>query len=588
MRALVRIGPRRAGVRRVALVLAGLLGAGALWAVSGGLPARASANTRVSAGIAQLSGQPSVAGGGCHLHSRVGRAAPDDPAAPGFDRAITTAAGPAPAPGTSVAGGGKSGGSGLVRPRFAPVRNGTIVLSLPRSARGKEIPAGFLGLSLEYRAIEAYAGQDPRAIDPVLVQLIRDLTPGQAPVIRIGGDSTDWTWWPVPHAPRPPGVSYSITTRWLQVTRALTDALGARLILGINLEADSPKLAAAESRALIGGIGRNSILALEPGNEPELYSSWGWYCADGRAVTGRPAGYDFAAFTNDFSTIAGALPTAPLAGPAIGIPTWFPDLPAFLAAERNVRVVTLHRYPLQNYVSPSSPNSPTVSHLLSDAASQGLAASVAPYVAIAHHHHLPLRIDEMNNVSAGIAPDVANAFASALWIVDALFQMADVGVDGINVHSFPGATYELFKPTEVNRNWRAFVSPEYYGLLMFAQAAPPGSRLFKLSVTDDPSLRAWATRSAHGTLRVVLINDGNRQRVVALKAPGRTAAATLEQLRAPGLHAVKGITLGGQSFGPATDTGLLSGPSTIVTVTPAAAAYSVKLAAASAALLTIP
>jgi hypothetical protein len=45
------------------------------------------------------------------------------------------------------------------------------------------IPRGFLGLSLEYRAIETYAGQDPTAIDPVFEQLVRNLTPAQAPVI---------------------------------------------------------------------------------------------------------------------------------------------------------------------------------------------------------------------------------------------------------------------------------------------------------------------------------------------------------------------------------------------------------------------
>ena len=41
-------------------------------------------------------------------------------------------------------------------------------------------------------------------------QLIRNLAPGQAPDLRIGGDTTDWTWWPVPGVAKPGGIRYSL------------------------------------------------------------------------------------------------------------------------------------------------------------------------------------------------------------------------------------------------------------------------------------------------------------------------------------------------------------------------------------------
>ena len=63
---------------------------------------------------------------------------------------------------------------------------------------GRPIPPGFLGFSFEYQAVRDYTGSNPRAINPVLVQLIRDLNPNQAPVLRIGGNSADETWWPAP------------------------------------------------------------------------------------------------------------------------------------------------------------------------------------------------------------------------------------------------------------------------------------------------------------------------------------------------------------------------------------------------------
>jgi hypothetical protein len=504
-----------------------------------------------------------AAGGGCHLHSRHGRAEADVAR-------------------TSVGAGARTS---------APIttERSNTVLSLPRLLSGPPIQRGFLGLSLEYRAIEAYAGSDPNAINPVLERLISNLSPGQPPRIRIGGDSTDWTWWPVPHMRQPPGVSYSITKRWLAVTRALATALGARLTLGIDLEADSPRLAAAEARALSDGIGASAISALEPGNEPELYRSWSWYCSSaGLPVTGRPSSYDFPAFVRDFSKITTAIPhDLSLAGPTVGIHTWFPGLPEFLAAEPRVRVVTLHRYPLQNFVSPASPVYPSVSNLLSDAASRGLADSIAPYVRVAHTRHLPLRIDEMNTVSAGQAPGVADSFASALWIVDALFNMARVGVDGVNIHTFPGATYELFHFWRKQGIWQGFVSPEYYGMLLFAQAAPRGSRLLTSFTATGDAVKAWATYTPDLTIRVVLINDHPYPQTVVLAAAGHTAPATLERLLAPSIHSVQGVTLDGQTFGPQTATGVLTGEPTDVAVSPANRRYLVTLPATSAAMLTI-
>ena len=511
--------------------------------------------------VARLHG--TTTGGGCHLHSRHGRAEADVAR-------------------NSVGAGSRTSAS-------ITTERSKAVLTIPRLLSGPLIPRGFLGLSLEYRAIEAYAGSDPSAINPVLEQLISNLSPGQAPRIRIGGDSTDWTWWPVPHMRQPPGVSYTITNRWIAVTRALASALGARLILGINLEADSAPLATAEARALSDGIGARAISALEPGNEPELYRSWGWYCSSaGRPVTGRPSSYDFPAFVRDFSKITTAIPRdLPLAGPTVGIHTWFPDLAQFLAADSRVRVVTLHRYPLQNFVSTTSPVYPSIGNLLSDAASRGLADSIAPYVRVAHARHLPLRIDEMNTVSAGLAPGVADSFASALWIVHALFEMARVGVDGVNIHTFPRATYELFHFWRTQGRWQGLVSPEYYGMLMFAQAAPLGSRLLTSFTGTGDTVKAWATYTPDLTVRVVLINDHPYPQTVLLQAAGHAAPATLERLLAPSIHSVQGVTLGGQSFGPQTATGLLAGQSTDSAVSPANHKYLVRLPPRSAAMLTI-
>ena len=464
-------------------------------------------------------------------------------------------------------------------------------LSVSATPTGRPIPAGFLGLSLEYTAIEPYAGTDPKAINPVLIQLIRNLSPGQSPNLRIGGDSTDWVWWPVAGATRPGGIRLTLNDRWLGVMAALTHDLGAKLILGVDLEMDSSTDAAAEANALVNAIGRSSIQALELGNEPELYGSFTWYVShSGVHVHGRPASWDFSDYLSDFSQIGKALPTGiALAGPATGGPRWIPELGSFLPAEPRVKVATLHRYPLQQcYIAPSASQYPSVAHILSPSASRGLADSIARYVGVAHARHDALRIDEMNTVSCGVAPGVANGFVSALWALDASFQMARVGVDGVNFHTYPKAPYELFTFKHAGGRWEGDVAPEYYGLLAFAQAAPPGSRLLRLSGSLG-DVRAWATRAPDATDHVVLINDDTtRSQTVRVRIAGAGGPATLELLRGKGLTSSTGVSLGGQSFGTATRTGTLQGRSTATTLALKRDAYVVRVPPASAALITLP
>jgi hypothetical protein len=471
-----------------------------------------------------------------------------------------------------------------------PAAQDVAVVTVSGAAAGPVIQPGFLGLSLENSAIIPYAGNDPKRLDPVFLQLVRNLTPDESPNLRIGGDSTDWAWYPVPGLTKPKGVRVTLTPRWIEVMHTIAADLNARLIMGVDLEADSRAAADGEANAFEQGIGKPWIEALELGNEPNLYNSLTWYVSpDGVHVMGRPPGYDFSSYLDDFDSFEKGLP-GPLAGPATGSALWKPDTAAFLAAEPRVGVVTLHAYPLQTcFVPASSPMYPTIANMLAPGATTGLADGVAPYVPVAHARHLPLRIDEMNTDSCGAAPGVSNAFASALWALDALFAMAQVGVDGVNIHTYPGATYQLFTFAHSRRGWSAFVAPEYYGMLMFAQAAPPGSRLLATTITNAQGITVWATRGRAGHTRVALINESLNRRTVAIASAGaHPLPAALEVLRAPRLTSTSGVTLGGQSFGSRTTTGLLAGRSSIDKITSSHGSYEFTLPANSAALLTLP
>ena len=123
---------------------------------------------------------------------------------------------------------------------------------------------------------------------------------------------------------------------------------------------------------------------------------------------------------------------------------------------------------------PTSPFYASIPNLLADASSAGLAQQVAPYTQVAHAHGLPFRLDELNSASCSGKTGVSDTFASALWVLDTLFDMAAVGVDGVNFHALPGAAYEPFTFTQRGATWSAFVHPLYYGALAFSQAFPAG------------------------------------------------------------------------------------------------------------------
>jgi hypothetical protein len=440
--------------------------------------------------------------------------------------------------------------------------------------------------------LPALTGDDPAAVDPVLVQLIRNLTPGQAPVLRIGGDSTDQTWWPTPGvvAPILPVANYALTPGWFQTTAALARALNARLILGINLAIDQPALAAAEAQAMLTQIGRRSIAAFEIGNEPDLYGSYPEYMSPGGLlVPVRGEGYDFGDFMEQFAAVDQALPHLPIAGPALARGSrWVVDLPQFVVAEPGLRMITLHLYSLTRCdTPPSSPLYPTIAHLLSDSTTTALTRSVASSVALADASHLELRVDELNSVTCGGTAGVSNTFASALWALNALFALDQAGVTGVNIHMFAGAQYAPFSVAEADGVWSASVAPEYYGLLMFAQATPTGSRIMPSVSLRRARVKVWATITPDKTIRVVLINESASSRNVVLKAPhGAAGRATAERLLAPSLSATNGVTLRGLTFGASTDTGILSGVSHVARISPVKGLYRIGLPAASATMLT--
>lgn len=453
----------------------------------------------------------------------------------------------------------------------------------------RPVQPGFVGISTEYYGIEWYGGSDLADLDKVFLQLVTNLAPGQRPVIRIGGDSTDWLWLSTPGVRKSPALKITIDAHTIAVLAAMVKALDARVILGINLEADNLRLAEHLDRVLVGAIGARNVEALEIGNEPELYDVLGWYAnAAGQPVYGRAKGYSVADYTREFNTFAAHLPGEPLAGPATGSGAWGGDLSAFNAeADPRLAVVTVHGYPLKVCgTRPGLASYPTIAKLLSPDSTLGLAQSLAAQVRAAHDAHKTIRLDEFNSVACFGLKGVSDTYASALWALESALQFARIGFDGLNVTTIPSAHYRIFVTAHGTGGWSAQVAPEYYGLLDFADSVPPGSR-FLATPDTGANPQVFALRTPSGQRRVVIVNTGAATRL-ALRIPGsRGAPAVATSLRGPSLSSTTGVTLAGQSFATATRTGTLTGSAVGVAVTAVDGAYVVALAAHSATTLTV-
>jgi hypothetical protein len=466
--------------------------------------------------------------------------------------------------------------------------------------RSRPLASDFLGLALEYRSIPALVGSNPHSVNPVLVHLIGTLTPRGPVSLRIGGQSTDRTWWPVAGLRRPPGITYDLTPRWMARTRALAQAIDARMILGVGLEADRTAIDAVEAKQLLVGISRQYVAAMEIGNEPELYTlvPWyrklhsvpiPWYSHTGTPVFARPSDYGPADFYGEFSRTLRVMPRVPIAGPETGLVPWIDGFRRFVSPRSRVRIVTWHAYGLNQCVTNlTAPDYPTVPNLLSARASRGFVNGIGPYVASAHRAGATFRVDEMGSVTCNGRLGVSNTFASALWVMDALFTIAADGVDGVNIHTFQDAANGLLDFDHANGQWQATVHPIYYGLEMFAHAAPAGSRLLHVYSGPQNQFRSWATRGPDHRTRVLLINDSLRQSTVAeVRAPSVARTAQIESLRGPSAYATDGVSIGDKSFGVSTSTGLLPAPR-LQSVAARSGVYAVSVPPSSAALITMP
>jgi hypothetical protein len=374
--------------------------------------------------------------------------------------------------------------------------------------------------------------------------------------LRVGGRSADAAYWEAPPPPDPPPWVFGVDGGWVEQLAALAYRDRFRVTLALNVAVHSPAMATSFARAVSGALGPGRLAGLAIGNEPDLFPHEPRFEAE-RIPTTLPStprdwtrGYRPSSYRRDYRAYARplkrALPGVALVGPETTNlrRDWLRALSGL--DELGPRSLTVHRYQFSSCWTTDSPFYPRISRLLDERASAGLARRLRPAIRYAHRDGLSLVVSELNSMSCGGTPGVADTFATALWAPDALFELVRAGVNGVNWHIRP---QKINAPFEV-LGTRIHALPELYGLALFARMVRPGARLVRAAIASRHGLhlKVWAVR-APGHEAVLMINKGQRTASVRVSGMRSARAARLERLSAPSVRARDRVTLGGRWIG---------------------------------------
>jgi len=456
------------------------------------------------------------------------------------------------------------------RVRITPI-DGNASPELARVAVGAKpgavIPTGFLGLSHEWGTAQAMMGDSTKGVNTIYRQLIENLSAyGSGPLLlRIGGNSSDQT--PEPNS----------TTA--QPFAELATALGTHFSLGVNLGSDNVNLAVDQAKAYSSQMPSGSLEAIEIGNEPDAYSINGMRTS---AYTYKDYLADFNKWRENVNPVLS--PGTKLMGASWGAMKTLSNLGSYESQEAEYLAAFSQHY----YVASGEAANPEDILLTPAAATTGPRAVTAA-VAQTHKVGVPFRIGELNSLYHGGEAGISNAFQSALWAVDTMFEYASVGVDGVNWHTGNGGAYAAFsfdiQSAGAKKSYAlASVNPLYYGLLFFQASVGNHPRMLPVSLTTRANLTAWATDDSSETPRLVLLNkDESTTGNVGVSIRGYDHAEVY-RLSAPSYQSTTGVTFAGQTFDGSAD-GTIQGTQAVESVDAESGVFQIPMPVTSASLV---
>jgi hypothetical protein len=411
------------------------------------------------------------------------------------------------------------------------------------------IPDDFTGLGYEISsvAMPGLLSDNNRAY----VQLVRGL--GANGVIRVGGITSDSASFAVDAVASPAAKATVINAANLRELGTFLNAIGWRLIWGLNLGGGDMKNAAEEAVAVAAAV-KDRLLAFEIGNEPDGFA--------GDAFNShRPKNYGYGDYLKEFraykAVIRSKLPDAPFAGPDA---SWATDWVSRFAADEggDLKLLTRHYYR-------AGANNPYLDKLIGSGSTDyearrkndkidllmredtSIRDMLQELSATASVAHVPFRICEANSFYGGGQPGASDAFVSALWVLDFMWTLAYGGAAGVNMQT--GVNHldfvSYYSPIRNDPNGAVSIGPEYYGMLAFAQAGK-GERIALDYDADGMNLTAYAVLGDHGHLMVTLINKDRNAGADITMTTGQTfQTATAWRLKGLALDSADNVTLGG-------------------------------------------
>lgn len=438
---------------------------------------------------------------------------------------------------------------------------GAVTIAVDASRTLGAIPADYMGLGYEISSV-AIPGLLAAKNAPY-VQLVKNL--GRRGVIRIGGNTSDFATYAANGAPVSAPKGSVVNEANLVELRGFLDAIGWRLIWGLNLGGGTLDNAVEEARAVSRVFG-DRLIALQVGNEPDLFNRNGH----------RPASYGYDDWLKEYrrtkAAVRAVVPGAPFAGPDLaGTADW---MTRFARDEGgDIALLTAHHYI-------TGQANPGVSQELMLAEEKKYQGALATFRAASQAAHKPWRMCETASFSGGGREGVSDTFAAALWALDYLFVLASYGCAGVNMETGVNHLGWISHYTPISDDLKGHygAAPEYYGPLAFAQIAP-GALVPVQVQSNGLNLTAYGVKGGRGLALAVINKDASQDADASVRVTGYSRAR-LMRLTGPALSAKDGVMLGGA---PVASDGTWNGVSEPVRVSNGRA--SLHVPAGSAALV---
>ncbi|HWD91169.1 MAG TPA: glycosyl hydrolase family 79 C-terminal domain-containing protein [Verrucomicrobiae bacterium] len=398
----------------------------------------------------------------------------------------------------------------------------------PQTATSRISP-DFIGFGYETSA--AAQSNYFSADNTTLVQLYRNLSPHG--LIRIGGNISDHTRY------EPNGVASVqtetnvtvINRRNLEDLAGFARATGWRVMWGLNLGTGSREAAVREAQDVAAILG-DRLQSFEIGNEVDIHGRYTLKYRDFNSYYSNYLAYK--------ASIRAALPSAKFSGPDVaGNLNW---LLTFATNEgRNISLLT-HHY----YRTGAKTSGATIENLLR--LDEGWQGKLRELQGVSQSSGVPFRINEINSFYGGGKAGVSDTFASALWVIDYMFQIATFGGDGVNMETDINQLGWIshYSPIVHEADGKCHVRPEYYGMLAFSLAGQGDLLKLTLNTKAEINLSAYATRDDQGRLWITMVNkDLSRDAVVAIALPANNAMPEVFRLEAPAITSTNRVSLAG-------------------------------------------